>query len=172
MLLHVFVVFETLHDIATMKMCFFFFFFFFFFGGGGALISSVFSLVLGVVNWSRPPRVLRRFTVLLLVLTSVFPMIDCTVTDILVFISWSLFLSWPALVCIHSSLCLFSVPRVFVILGFPTLCLSSPAWVTCKLCYFLICLCFLCFSCCFASFFPYFLLIIFNRRFHGGPRTL
>ena len=44
----------------------FFFFFFFFFGGGGALISSVFSLVFGVVYWSRPPRVLRRFTALLL----------------------------------------------------------------------------------------------------------
>ena len=34
-------------------------------GGGGALISSVFSLVFGVVYWSRPPRVLRRFTALL-----------------------------------------------------------------------------------------------------------
>ena len=34
-------------------------------GGGGALISSVFSLVFGVVYWSRPPRVLQRFTVLL-----------------------------------------------------------------------------------------------------------
>ena len=46
----------------------FFFFFGFFFGGGGrgALISSVFSLVFGVVYWSRPPRVLRRFTALLL----------------------------------------------------------------------------------------------------------
>ena len=45
---------------------FWFFFFFFFFLGGGALISSVFSLVFGVVYWSRPPRVLRRFTALLL----------------------------------------------------------------------------------------------------------
>ena len=57
----------------------FFFCFFFFFGGGrrcvcvcvwgggggGALISGVFSLVFGVVYWSRPPRVLRRFTALL-----------------------------------------------------------------------------------------------------------
>ena len=50
-------------------------FFSFFFGGGGgggALISSVFSLVFGVVYWSRPPRVLRRFTALLLVLVFVF----------------------------------------------------------------------------------------------------
>ena len=50
LLLHVFVVFETIHDIATMK---------------SGLISSVFSLVFGVVYWSRPPRVLRRFTALL-----------------------------------------------------------------------------------------------------------
>ena len=34
-------------------------------GGGGGLISSVFSLVFGFVYWSRPPRVLRRFTALL-----------------------------------------------------------------------------------------------------------
>ena len=53
------------------RVFFFFFFFFSFFfcggggGGGGALISSVFSLVFGVVYWSRPPRVLRRFTALL-----------------------------------------------------------------------------------------------------------
>ena len=47
---------------------FFFFFFFFFWGGGGggSLISSVFSLIFGVVYWSRQPRVLRRFTALLL----------------------------------------------------------------------------------------------------------
>ena len=48
---------------------FLFFFLFFFFwgggGGGGALISGVFSLVFGVVYWSRPTRVLRRFTALL-----------------------------------------------------------------------------------------------------------
>ena len=56
----------------TMKRVFFVFFvvFFFFFwgGGGGALMSSPVYLVFGVVYWSRPPRVLRRFTAFLSIL--------------------------------------------------------------------------------------------------------
>ena len=66
LLLHVFVVFETWHrndeDL----------------GGGGGHSSPVY-LVFGVVYWSRPPRVLRRFTALLFFLSllkpSVFPIL-------------------------------------------------------------------------------------------------